>query len=144
MKNFHRILIAVFVSCIPCFLHAADTAQPNIVFILADDMGYGDPRCFNPQSLCKTPHIDRLASRGLRFTDAHAAGSVCVPSRYGLLTGRYPFRCATLDPAKAALIEPRRLTIASLLRDQPIPTVCATQATADRDAIQGNPSGTPA
>ena len=65
---------------------------PNIVVILADDMGYGDPQCYNPASKIKTPHIDRLAREGMRFVDAHAAGSVCVPSRYGLLTGRYPCR----------------------------------------------------
>jgi len=81
-------------------------------------MGYGDPGCFNPQSNCATPHIDRLAAQGMRFTDAHAAGPVCVPSRYGLLTGRYPFRNTSLNPAKGPLIEPGRVTIASLLRDR--------------------------
>jgi len=91
---------------------------PNILFLLADDMGYGDPRCFNGQSKCATPNIDALAAQGMRFTDAHAAGSVCVPSRYGLLTGRYPFRCAHLDPTKGPLIEPGRVTLASLLRDR--------------------------
>lgn len=92
--------------------------RPNIIFILTDDMGYGDPKCFNPNSKCATPHIDRLASQGMRFTDAHAAGPVCVPSRYGLITGRYPFRCTSLNPAKEPLIEPGRMTIASLLREQ--------------------------
>src|SRR5579871_5670826 len=92
--------------------------RPNIVFILADDMGYGDPKCFNPDSKCNTPNIDRLATQGMRFTDAHAAGTVCIPSRYGLLTGRYPFREANLDPAKRALIDTGRTTIASLLREQ--------------------------
>ncbi len=104
---------------IPSALFAVvENARPNIVFILADDMGYGDPHCFNPQSKCLTPHIDRLASQGMRFTDAHAAGSVCVPSRYGLLTGRLPFRRESLNPAKEALVEPGRMTIASLLHDQ--------------------------
>lgn len=65
---------------------------PNIIFILADDMGIGDPTCYNPDSRIPTPNIDRLAEEGMRFTDAHAPGSICVPSRYGLLTGRYPFR----------------------------------------------------
>src|SRR5438105_1943786 len=73
-------------------LPARAASLPNVLFILADDMGYGDPRCFNPDSKIPTPHIDRLAAQGMRFTDAHAPGSVCVPSRYGLLTGRYPFR----------------------------------------------------
>ncbi|HOD84087.1 MAG: Arylsulfatase [Planctomycetes bacterium ADurb.Bin126] len=95
---------------------AAD--KPNIVLIFADDMGYGDPRCFNPQSKCPTPNIDRLAAQGMRFTDAHSAGTTCVPSRYGLLTGRYPFRNASMTPNTGSLIAPGSLTIASLLRDR--------------------------
>jgi arylsulfatase A-like enzyme len=95
--------------------NAAD--KPNILFILADDLGYGDVKCFNPQGKISTPNIDRLASQGMRFTDAHAPGAVCVPSRYGLLTGRYPFRPEHLNPGKGPLIEPGRVTLASLLRD---------------------------
>ncbi len=90
--------------------------KPNIVLILVDDLGYGDPGCFNPQSKIATPHIDRLAREGMRFTDAHAPGSVCHPSRYGLLTGSYPFRTdVTLWP-KQPLIKEGQLTIASLLK----------------------------
>ncbi|MBI1371451.1 MAG: sulfatase-like hydrolase/transferase [Phycisphaera sp.] len=96
--------------------HAAD--KPNIVILLADDMGYGDPHCFNAESKCRTPHLDSLAAAGMRFTDAHAAGSTCIPSRYGLVTGRYPFRCENFNPSKAALIENGRATIASVLRDR--------------------------
>ena len=70
----------------------AKAPRPNIVFLFADDMGYGDPRCFNAESKCPTPNIDRLAGEGMKFTDAHAPVGWCVPSRYGLLTGRYPFR----------------------------------------------------
>ncbi len=66
--------------------------DPNILFILVDDMGYGDPRCFNPKSKIATPHIDQLAAEGMRFTDAHAGASICVPSRYSLLSGRMPYR----------------------------------------------------
>ena len=96
---------------------AAAPARPNIVFILADDMGWGDPRCFNPESKIATPHIDHLAAQGMRFTDAHAAGAVCVPSRYALLTGRYPFRNTGIrNPVKGPLIEPERPTIATVLR----------------------------
>ena len=90
----------------------------NILFILADDLGYGDPACFNPQSKICTPNIDRLAREGVRFTDAHAPGSTCIPSRYGLLTGRYPFRAPHLTPAKGPLIEAGRVTLATVLRDQ--------------------------
>jgi len=69
--------------------------RPNVVITLADDMGYGDPRCFNPESKIPTPNIDRLAREGMRFTNAHSPSAICVPTRYGLLTGRYPFRTWT-------------------------------------------------
>jgi arylsulfatase A len=96
----------------------ATAGKPNIVVILADDMGYGDPGCYNPKSKIATPNIDRLAREGLRFTDAHAPGPLCHPSRYGLITGRYPFRTdITLWP-KQPLIERGQVTIASLLREQ--------------------------
>lgn len=91
---------------------------PNIVVILADDMGYGDPGCYNPKSKIPTPHIDRLAREGMRFTDAHAAGAVCHPSRYGLITGRYPFRTDVSRWPREPLIEDGQVTLASLLRDQ--------------------------
>lgn len=71
---------------------AAAKERPNIVIVLADDMGYGDAGCYNANSKCPTPNIDALAAAGMRFTDAHAAGAWCTPSRYGLLTGRYAFR----------------------------------------------------
>jgi arylsulfatase A len=64
---------------------------PNVVLILADDIGYGDIGCYGATKV-KTPNLDRLASEGRRFTDAHSASSVCTPSRYGMLTGQYPFR----------------------------------------------------
>ena len=89
--------------------------RPNIVLILVDDMGYGDPQCFNPESKCVTPNIDRLAAQGMRLTDAHAAGSVCVPSRYGLLTGRYPFR-KKLNWREEPCIDQHTPTVASMLR----------------------------
>src|SRR5581483_12520936 len=99
---------------------AADKAPPpNILLILADDLGYGDPACFNAKSKIKTPNLDGLAREGMRFTDAHAPGAVCVPSRYGLLTGRYPFRnTRRKDPARGPLIEPGRPTIATVLRQR--------------------------
>ncbi|MEE2711183.1 MAG: arylsulfatase [Planctomycetota bacterium] len=97
------------------FLVGEVSAQPNIVFILADDMGYGDPGCFNPESKIPTPYIDRLAAQGMRFTDAHAPGSYCIPSRYGLLTGRYPLR-AKFAVRKRAAIRPGQPTIASVLK----------------------------
>ena len=69
--------------------------KPNIVFIMADDQGYGDASCYNPESKFKTPGIDRIAREGIKFTDAHSASAVCTPTRYGLLTGRYPWRSRT-------------------------------------------------
>lgn len=98
-------------------LAAAVDVRPNIVLVLADDMGYGDPGCYNPDSKCLTPRIDKLASQGMRFTDAHSAGALCIPSRYGLLTGRYPFR-AVLNVNQTAGIEEGRPTLASFLRSQ--------------------------
>jgi arylsulfatase A len=65
---------------------------PNIVLILADDLGYGDVRCYNPESKVATPHVDRLAAQGMRWTDAHSPSTVCTPTRYGLMTGQMPFR----------------------------------------------------
>ena len=66
--------------------------NPNIVIILADDTGYGDVSCYNPESLIDTPAIDRLASEGVRFTDAHSPCALCTPTRYGIVTGRYYWR----------------------------------------------------
>lgn len=95
---------------------AADE-PPNIVIILADDMGYGDVGAYNDASKIPTAEIDRLSEQGMRFTDAHSAGSVCVPSRYGLVTGRYPTRIDTRKWREQALIDPDQTTIASLLSD---------------------------
>ena len=89
---------------------------PNIVIILVDDMGYGDPGCYNSESKIPTPHIDTLARDGMRFTDAHASGPLCHKSRYGLMTGRYPFRTDVGRWPRHALIEPGQNTIASLLK----------------------------
>ena len=65
---------------------------PNILLILADDLGYGDVSCYNPESKVATPNIDKLATDGMRFTDAHSPSTVCTPSRYSILTGRMAFR----------------------------------------------------
>lgn len=101
---------------------------PNIVFILADDLGYGDLGCYNPDSKIPTPHLDRLAAQGMRFTDAHSPSSVCSPTRYALLTGRYAWRSAlkrgVLVPWDPPLIEPTRLTVASLLAEHGYETIC--------------------
>jgi arylsulfatase A-like enzyme len=101
--------------------------KPNIVFILFDDMGYGEPPCFRADSGFKTPNLDRLARQGMRFTDAHTAASVCTPTRYGLMTGRYPCRIGqygVLDHFSPPIIEKQRTTVASLLRSQGYNTAC--------------------
>jgi arylsulfatase A-like enzyme len=92
------------------------TQPTNIIFIMADDLGYGDLGCYGANKI-PTPNIDKLAAEGMLFTDAHAPGAVCIPSRYGLLTGRYPFR-QNGHPNKGPLIEKDRKTIASLLKEQ--------------------------
>ena len=99
------------------YVRALNPSPPNIVLILADDMGYGDATCYNAKSKNPTPHIDRLAREGMRFTDAHSPASVCVPTRYGLLTGRYPHR-ANLTWRRQSVIEKGRATVASVLRER--------------------------
>lgn len=91
------------------------TALPNIVFILADDLGYGDVKSINPSSKISTPVLDQLAKEGMTLTDAHSPGSWCVPSRYGLITGQYPVR-GIMDVKRGSLIAPDRITIASMLK----------------------------
>lgn len=101
---------------------------PNIVVILADDLGYGDLRCNNPDSKIPTPYIDQLAHEGMRFTDAHSGSAVCTPTRYGLLTGRYSWRSrlkkGVLWGWSRPLIESGRMTVASLLRQRQYHTAC--------------------
>src|SRR5579859_3309253 len=102
--------------------------RPNIVLILADDLGYGDLRCQNPDSKILTPHLDRLAREGLRFTDAHAPSALCTPSRYGLLTGqncwRTRLKSGVLNAWDEPLIAPERWTVASLLQNNGYRTAC--------------------
>jgi arylsulfatase A len=94
--------------------------KPNIVVILADDMGSGDIKAFNPQSQVPTPNLDKLSHDGMRFTDAHSGSAVCTPTRYGLITGRYAFRSSlkkgVLGGYSPALIEADRFTVADLLK----------------------------
>ena len=97
-------------------------SAPNIIFIMADDMGYGDPGCYNSESKIPTPHMDQLARQGLRMTDAHSPSAVCSPTRYGVLTGRYCWRTqlksGVLRGYSPALIDTERVTLASLLKQQ--------------------------
>lgn len=117
----YLILLLILNSCMsrlasqPRKVSASEKPLPNILFILADDMGYGDVQSFNSESKIPTPNINRLAAEGIKFTDAHAPGSWCVPSRYGLMTGQYPLR-KTMDVKKGGLIAQDQVTIASLLK----------------------------
>ncbi|MDU0353275.1 sulfatase-like hydrolase/transferase [Paraglaciecola aquimarina] len=96
--------------------------HPNIIVILADDLGLGDLSSLNPSSKIQTPSLDRIANEGIRFTDAHSNSAVCTPTRYGLLTGRYAYRTRLKKGVtwgySPALIEEGRTTVASFLQQQ--------------------------
>jgi arylsulfatase A len=110
--------------CLP--LRAAE--QPNVIVILADDLGYGDVGCNNPESKIATPNLDRIASEGMRFTDGHTSSGVCTPTRYSLLTGRYHWRTklqsGVLGGFSLPLISEGRTTLASFLKSQGYHTAC--------------------
>ena len=99
---------------------AADDRLPNIVLILADDLGYGDVGCYNPESQIPTPNLDRMASEGMRFTDAHSPSTVCTPTRYSMMTGRMAFRLnypgVFTGVGGPCLITEDRLTLPGMLR----------------------------
>lgn len=102
--------------------------RPNILVILADDMGYGDVQALNPASKIPTPNLDQMSASGLSFTDAHSPSAVCTPTRYGLMTGRYCWRSklkrGVLGGYSPPLLEPSRRTVANLLKDQGYQTSC--------------------
>lgn len=107
----------------------AKPAKPNIVFILADDLGYGDVGCYNTESKVATPNLDRLSREGIRFTDAHSPATVCTPSRYSLMTGQMAFRVPRGGTVFAgvggpSLIAPGRLTLPAMLRTNGYTTMC--------------------
>jgi len=123
----------VFIFCAGCMFTACknkvnDVAvessikAPNIIYVLADDLGYGDIDTFNPDGKIKTPNIDKLALEGMKFTDAHTSSAVCTPTRYGILTGRYNWRSnlksSVLTGKSRALIPTSRKTVALLLKQK--------------------------
>lgn len=116
-----RSIVVFFLLCLCRFSIVQAQDKPNIIFILADDLGYGDVRTFNPNGKIATPNLDRLADEGMKFTDAHSSSAVCTPSRYSILTGRYPWRSRLQDFVlwgySPHLIEPGRLTVASFLQE---------------------------
>ena len=146
-------MLAVGLLALPAGLHAAEPlrAKPNILYILADDLGYGDVQALNQQrGKIKTPHLDKLAAQGMTFTDAHSGSSVCTPTRYGLLTGRYAWRSrlqrGVLDGGNdEPLIAADRLTVPGFLKQHGYATACIGKwhlgfiatAPADADAKKG-------
>ena len=100
------------------FLRAAE--KPNILLLYADDLGYGDLGCFNPESKIPTPHLDKLASQGMRFTDAHSSSGVCTPSRYAMLTGRHHWRdfYGIVNAFGGSVFKAERLTLPKMLQSQ--------------------------
>ena len=117
--NMKIMLCLALVLALPVAKASPACDKPNIIVILADDLGYGDLGCYGATKV-KTPNLDRLAAQGMRFTDAHSPSSVCSPTRYGLLTGRFAWRTwlqnGTVGVGKPCLIEPGRITLAALLK----------------------------
>lgn len=127
MNSHLSISASALLSGLLCMPAAFGQKKPNVVIILADDMGYGDVGRNNPFGRVHTPAIDRLAECGISFTDAHSGGAVSTPSRYGLLTGRYFFRVPKQDSHWGylpPLIEPERPTIGSLMQQAGYTTAC--------------------
>ncbi|REK19470.1 MAG: arylsulfatase [Planctomycetota bacterium] len=138
--------IAVFlvvVSGIAPAARAADADRPpNIVFVLFDDMGWAQPPCYDAQSALRTPNLDKLATQGMRFLDAHSAAAVCTPTRYGLLTGRYPSRIGqfgVLTTYSKPIIPTSRMTVASLLKQHGYRTACVGKWHLGLDWVDGKP-----
>lgn len=109
------------IAALTCVVSANET-KPNIIYILADDMGYGDVQALNPEhGKILTPHMDKLTQEGMSFTDAHTCSSVCTPTRYGLMTGRYNWRSTrlkgVLNGLSPSLIPTSRTTVANVLKD---------------------------
>ena len=126
MKRRLSILLALAALGAPPVCSAA--SKPNIVYILCDDLGYGDVKCLNPEGKIATPHMDSIAAQGMKFTDAHSSSAVCSPTRYGIMTGRYNWRSrlqkGVLGGLSPHLIEDGRMTVASMLKSLGYSTAC--------------------
>ncbi len=119
MKIFFLVFVLCFISG-SCIEKREEQTNPNIIYVLADDLGYGDIAILNKDGKIRTPNIDRMATEGMRFTDAHTSSAVCTPTRYGIITGRYNWRStlksSVLTGNSKALISTNRKTVASLLK----------------------------
>ena len=119
LSTTHRVLFVCVLWLLPQFTPLTASAEPNIIFVMADDMGFGDAKSLNPQSNIPTPHLDRLAAEGMTFRDAHTPSAVCTPTRYGVVTGRYCWRTrltkGVLNGYGEPLISDERTTVAEFL-----------------------------
>lgn len=111
---------------IALILPLAAAEKPNILLIYADDIGFGDLGCYNPDSKIPTPHLDKLASQGMRFTDAHSSSGICTPSRYAMLTGRHHWRDfhGIVNAFGKSVFKPGRLTLPEMLQAEGYHTAC--------------------
>lgn len=120
MKKYNIFAVIIYIYCV-CLSNITAQSKPNIIYILTDDLGYGDVSSFNLKSKINTPNIDQLAADGMKFTDAHTSSSVCTPTRYGILTGRYNWRSrlkeGVLSGISKALIPTSRATVAKMLQN---------------------------
>jgi len=127
-RYFCFFLCFLLYHCTPSTERIEEEVFPNIIYILADDLGYGDLSCNNENSKIKTLNIDRLAGEGMLFTDAHSGSSVCTPTRYGILTGRYAWRTRLQRGVTWSydrhLIDTDRQTVADILKDKGYATAC--------------------
>lgn len=135
LKNMNRAnkLVWVGLFCVvyptSAWAQSDATRQPNVLIIMADDLGYGDLQCYNPESKIPTPNLNQLAKQGMRFTDAHSPCTVCTPTRYSLMTGQMAFRIPKggtvfTGAGGPSLIAKDRLTLAEMMRDQGYRTAC--------------------
>jgi arylsulfatase A len=122
MTTFSRRKFCRTLAAAPALLRGAEPSLPNIVYILADDLGWGDLGCYNKETAVPTPNANRFAAQGMRFTDMHSPSAVCTPTRYGIMTGRYCWRSrlksGVLNGYSPNLIEEGRMTVASMLKSR--------------------------
>ncbi len=126
MQRTYCVYVALLFACLDGLSAADNASRPNIVILYADDMGHGDLGVQNPNSKIPTPHLDRLASQGTRFTDAHSSSGVCTPSRYALLQGRYHWRKfhSIVNAFGQPVMDDDAMTLPELLKTKGYTTAC--------------------
>ena len=122
-QRFLLALLILFISCNEESISKKENnGKPNIIYVLADDLGYGDVQYYNKDGKIPTPNINSMANNGVVFTDAHTSSAVCTQTRYGILTGRYNWRSSlksgVLNGYSKALIKQKRTTVASMLKEK--------------------------